>query len=1576
MIMESPVRICIGAALVVHLLLIVTTTVSASTSPPEATSTTIKNDRNPKFARVSGTNWSARNKSKLPDLSINELNPKDSTSEEHSEKNAKYKDRGRVKFNMQSKSTTESTLRRVSLSTKAAGVIIVTPTPEVKKPAQIIESMRAYKKTKIPSLTVVSTTEQDESDASDEDVTEDEDYDDKEPLKQSSLTKIKENSFFTIPSFDIEEEFKSNSNRNRDKKNNQDFSTPSFGGLSSFFPKSVYSSKEEPYKPDTYFDFDLDLTTPKNDFFDKKYHEVASSILDNLDAIKTKTSPNETKTEKIDKKSFGFEKPSNESPNNKSSVYIKNTKEIRYLDNDKAGSSKGLQDVQGTSIYYEMTVLSTETYNITDDQDEDEDCDNDNQADPTTNSNKKVETVSVRVTSPTVDHSTKSSFSDSEPSPVSMSPIMVNFYPSSTARSSINSFGPISLSTYNTKFVTESSGMPFSTQGRNRNYSKKLNLFGNKESSNSVFPTLQSGNNFQSSTNQGYRPQTRRFHFTTPKTKPIWMAPKRNTTRNSIPRVPTTIYYEHFDIKEKTNSPREPNRILTTQPSDIDPVLQSDVSDSKKVVHSHAISDNTIPSLWKRGSTKYLSPTVATAENNTGTGEMEIPPTLTAWALASMRIPPSLASPVVNVTGSPQKNIDENELQKVGEVTDKKESSTSSTTTATTIYLNNDFETKNITEIYQNKLPLKSVSSTISDTDGTETEAKETGSDSNSERFPAESVISLQSSKEILTTEEMIAGTDYTTISEEIKTKNGLEPLINESDQVTPSETKESSKVETIPPPDTTRATGFESITKLPAGITTPKDETIATEGDVDQHPSDSGVVVTDFEITTIRFSYVPTEPTTEQSTQADISDQHVVFPTRTMPSTAKETSITTYRPKFFTTTEDVETSTVIIETTPQLEVSSQVVENVTRRDTTISTTTEITEESETTSKKPGFVTTEMILETTERTTEPEKENVTEIITETPKDEMPVETTTIVVTVVTEINSERTPVTDTNPTTELSSDCEASLTTELLSDSETTSEENSDSNEVIAPQHKKTSIKPETTTTSTSTTTTTTTTTAAPTTSTTTRLTHQEEHIVETTTEDLDLMTKSVNDLEDLTSYAGDVTTESSSRVLSEESGSGAAIAIAVSTIGVVALILLVGLLLVVRRRGRRGVYAQRCTPVSLDAYSLDSVSVGYRKGNQRLRASKRSYGNPAYDDEVTSHPMHYAALANFALDIDSITAEFSEIPSVTVRPEEVPPGCEDKNRYSNVLPLPETRVPLKRIDNDPTTEYINANYITGPGNIHRYYIACQAPLANTVADFWRMIWEQNSRLIVMLTEYMENGVEKSYEYLPPSEISDNKRTFGDFQIILKKREQRDKYAISSIQLINMVSRTWREVTHLWYFWPAKGVPDDYDSVIDFLSEMRSYMKISQTAKEYDEDGVEVIYEDESRSSYQNLSKLREENGSSNGVNVYSPARAEQLQRRQTTNGTLGRMKTASEVEGVRPCACVCASGAGRSCALIAAEVCSRALAGGRVDVPRTVRALRQQRPHALANRHHYVFLYRLLSEYGNKLMGGGVDTI
>lgn len=55
------------------------------------------------------------------------------------------------------------------------------------------------------------------------------------------------------------------------------------------------------------------------------------------------------------------------------------------------------------------------------------------------------------------------------------------------------------------------------------------------------------------------------------------------------------------------------------------------------------------------------------------------------------------------------------------------------------------------------------------------------------------------------------------------------------------------------------------------------------------------------------------------------------------------------------------------------------------------------------------------------------------------------------------------------------------------------------------------------------------------------------------------------------------------------------------------------------RKRQKRFNYGQRCTPVSLDAYSLDSVSVYNSVRRKAIRASKRSYGNPAFEDTVSS---------------------------------------------------------------------------------------------------------------------------------------------------------------------------------------------------------------------------------------------------------------------------------------------------------------------------------------------------------------------
>jgi len=65
-------------------------------------------------------------------------------------------------------------------------------------------------------------------------------------------------------------------------------------------------------------------------------------------------------------------------------------------------------------------------------------------------------------------------------------------------------------------------------------------------------------------------------------------------------------------------------------------------------------------------------------------------------------------------------------------------------------------------------------------------------------------------------------------------------------------------------------------------------------------------------------------------------------------------------------------------------------------------------------------------------------------------------------------------------------------------------------------------------------------------------------------------------------------------------------------------------------------------------------------------------------------------------------------------------------------------------------SDYINANWIDGliPGS-EKAYISTQGPLQETVEDFWRMVWETGSNVIVMLTKEIENDKIKCDLYWP-----------------------------------------------------------------------------------------------------------------------------------------------------------------------------------------------------------------------------------
>ena len=166
------------------------------------------------------------------------------------------------------------------------------------------------------------------------------------------------------------------------------------------------------------------------------------------------------------------------------------------------------------------------------------------------------------------------------------------------------------------------------------------------------------------------------------------------------------------------------------------------------------------------------------------------------------------------------------------------------------------------------------------------------------------------------------------------------------------------------------------------------------------------------------------------------------------------------------------------------------------------------------------------------------------------------------------------------------------------------------------------------------------------------------------------------------------------------------------------------------------------------------------------------------------------------------------------------------KNRYESVLACDETRVHLFGRDPDRNydSDYINANYVSDVNN-SRKYIACQAPLLGTIHDFWLMVYTHNTRVIVMLTDFVENGVEKAVKYWPnlnsitvidyfSIEYVSKKCIQGVNNIVIREF----KLSHSHIDLV----KTVHQVQYLG--WPDHGVPDDIESIL-LLSNTVDYLQ-------------------------------------------------------------------------------------------------------------------------------------------------------
>ncbi|XP_025096185.1 tyrosine-protein phosphatase non-receptor type 4-like isoform X2 [Pomacea canaliculata] len=160
-----------------------------------------------------------------------------------------------------------------------------------------------------------------------------------------------------------------------------------------------------------------------------------------------------------------------------------------------------------------------------------------------------------------------------------------------------------------------------------------------------------------------------------------------------------------------------------------------------------------------------------------------------------------------------------------------------------------------------------------------------------------------------------------------------------------------------------------------------------------------------------------------------------------------------------------------------------------------------------------------------------------------------------------------------------------------------------------------------------------------------------------------------------------------------------------------------------------------------------------------------------------------------------------------------------NKNRYRDISPYDQTRVILKHGVNG---DYVNANYVNmeipGSGIVNRY-IAAQGPLPNTCIDFWQMIWEQQSSLVVMLTTKVERGRVKCHQYWPQLYETED---FGPLQITCVKEEETPSFAFREFNLTHVETSEERHIRHMQYIaWPDHGVPDDPSDFLEFVMKVR-----------------------------------------------------------------------------------------------------------------------------------------------------------